>query len=278
MARINTAASWMDEKGIVRGFTNTGGMPRYVSTPYLYQIAEDNIPGHKHWLKLGYNASVDTAAEEDIWDYGGAYVFPTAPMQMEVVGGAQDTAAGTGIQQVMIVYLDGNYMEKTEIVTMDATTPVNTRATDIFRINALHAYRVGTAGVAAGSVDISETDASPVFSRIALGHTRARTATYTVPQGKTLYVTNANFSANGATTSKSVVITVLATYDELREKRTDFFMPMAEIGLTDNHAALCFDIPLKFPERTDIRVIGTAASNTNIVTSAMRGWLEDNQW
>ena len=55
---------------------------------------------------------------------------------------ANDTAAGTGIRKVRIHYLDADHVPHEEVVTLNGLTAVNTVATDIYRINRLHADEV----------------------------------------------------------------------------------------------------------------------------------------
>jgi len=58
-------------------------------------IGEGLVPGHKPFLRLGYNPEVSNV-EETIWSAGGSYVWPTAEMGMEVVSGSADDT-GTSI-------------------------------------------------------------------------------------------------------------------------------------------------------------------------------------
>jgi hypothetical protein len=51
---------------------------RVNSTPYLYGIAEGDIPAHTPWTKIGFTPSVVTATESDIWSAGGLYTFSAA--------------------------------------------------------------------------------------------------------------------------------------------------------------------------------------------------------
>ena len=86
--------------------------------------------------KLGYVTNVNET-EVDVWSAGGKYVFPTVAQQMEVVSSsADDVSTSTGAWTVKIWYLDSSYNEKTETVTLNGTTAVPTKATDIYRINA----------------------------------------------------------------------------------------------------------------------------------------------
>jgi len=63
-------------------------------------------------------------------------VQPSAGVQMEAVStSADDTLLGSGIQKLKIEYFTESPWEyHTEVVEMDGATPVNTAATDIYRI------------------------------------------------------------------------------------------------------------------------------------------------
>jgi hypothetical protein len=245
----------------------------YVANPYLYQVAEGNVPDHTPWSKTGYNADLDTGTEH-IWAVGGTYVFPPSAMQLEVYSAsANDTSDGTGVQQVQITYLDDTYTEKTEIVTLNGGTQA-TVAKNILRVNNFRAYRLGANKVAAGIISLRETDDSPVYSQISLGATRARNSAVTVPLGKTLYITSCTFSAVGAATGKDVLFTARCSYDDKRGELIDFMMPFIEVGVMDGSFYREFEVPIKLPAKTDITVTGTAGNNDTIASSILRGWVE----
>ena len=79
------------------GLKTVVGKLRTSSMPYLYDIAEGNVPGHTPFVKIGYNPAV-TTSEEVIWSAGGAYVFPTAAAGMEIVSSDNTQDIGTVIK------------------------------------------------------------------------------------------------------------------------------------------------------------------------------------
>ena len=82
-----------DENGVAYGIKHINNKPRVSSMPYLFDIAEGNVPNHETWTKIGYNSAL-SSSWEDMWQVGGAYVYPTAEMQMEVVStSAQDAGS-----------------------------------------------------------------------------------------------------------------------------------------------------------------------------------------
>ncbi len=252
-----------------------GSDPRSWYTQIALRTLGDKITP---WAKTGYNIDVGTSSE-DMWTYGGTYVWPTAGgMQMECVSsGAQDTGAGTGVQQVRIAYLTPTYTEASEIVTLSGATPVPTTATNIFRIQSFRAYRVGGNAVAAGNIDVRMIGgAATVYSRISPNFTRARNDCWTVPAGKTLYVTSLAFSSGSAAGNKNVLFTTRATYDDTCGcvlTPGTFFMAYHEIQSQDNSFVREIEIPTRLPATVDIKVSAVSDSAGAMCSSVLRGFL-----
>lgn len=253
------------------------GKPRVSSMPYTYDIAEGNVANHVSWSKTGYNADVDVGVE-DVWTYGWQYVFPAAEAGMRVVSSSEnDAAAGTGIQKVYLVYLDDAGAEKTEIITMNGTTPVNTTATDIYRIQNFRAYQVGTGKVAAGDINIYHlTEATPIYSQIATSMARARNIVWTVPAGKVLFINHIFFSASGVVKSDAhtVLFTTMAKYDTASGRAIDFFMPYTELLLSDEARDIELLQPTKLIAGTDLKVQARGLTANCYCTTRLSGWLE----
>lgn len=244
------------------------------------QIAFGTVPNCTPWTKTGYNGAVGTT-EADVWVAGGAYVWPTAAQQMEVVSSnAGDTGAGAGIQQARIGYLDASYVEKSVIVTLNGLAPVATGvgAADIFRVQSFRAVRVGVNGVASGNVDVRMIGgAATIFSRIGPGFTRARNQTWTVPAGKTLYVTSIVFSSGAAVPGKDVRFTTRANYDNANRRVLTpvnaFFMPFHEVIVQDESFYRRLRVPTVLPATVSLRVSVLSGANTAICESTLRGYL-----
>jgi len=92
-------------------------------------------------------------------------VQPSAGVQMEAVStSTDDTLLGSGIQKLKIEYFTESPWEyHTEVVEMDGTTPVNTDATDIYRIHKAYAVK---GNPAAGTVTLKSTDAATLYAQI----------------------------------------------------------------------------------------------------------------
>jgi hypothetical protein len=267
---------FIDTTGASNKFKSVDGKPRVSCTDYLYDIAEGNVSGHTAWSKIGYNGDVD-AGTEDMISQGGQYAFRATETQMAIVSsndndGKTGGAACTGVRTVTLYYLDDEFTEKTEDITLNGSTPVNTTATDIYRVNNMRVKTCGTNGSAVGNITLSAGGVT--YGYIALGQTRQRQCVYTVPKLKTLYVTSLAFSVGGATKEKAAVFTTLAKYDDKACAATTFFMPYTEVVIEDDAYAKQLEIPLKIGAGVDLKVQARGLVADCVCSCTLRGWIE----
>jgi len=217
----------------------------------------------------GYVTSVDSATQLTIsngFSSGG-----TGSGRAYVV---ISRAAKTGAMAIKIDYLTSAYAQKYEIVILNGTSAVATINTDIFRINSFRMIASGSTNVSKGSLTIRGLSAGTTYSFITAGYTRARNSAYTVPAGKTLYATSLNAGAVYATGTQYARIYLRANIEPYTMLLTNsIFYPFGETMAANSSEELKFDLPIKFPAKTDIKVscIGTASTAINTV---LRGWLE----
>lgn len=88
---------FLDESGVQYGIKHVQNKPRISSMPYLYDIAEGDVPGHRAWSKIGYTPVMNTT-ENDLWSLAGVINFPTTAMGMEVVSSNNADDIGTQIK------------------------------------------------------------------------------------------------------------------------------------------------------------------------------------
>lgn len=227
---------------------------------------------------FGRNSNVDNAVV-DLWEGGtGTYVFPTVGQQMRFVSSsASDALAGTGIQKIHIHYLDSNYQPKVETVSLNGTTPVLTVATDIFRINAMHAIQVGSAGVAVGNVSLTNTAATVTYAYLSAGFNWARQAIYTVPDGYTGYITHWQASSGAATGNHFTQISLRATC-HMGILVPGVFLLIDEVGTLNNGGAINYAIPIQIPGKADVKIsaISDAGGANAVALGAIMGFFKKN--
>ena len=272
-----SAVKLIDNNGLAFGVKQIGNKIRVSSMPYLYDIAEGNIPAHSVWTKIGFTPSISTTLLWDIWSYGGVINFPASAMQMSVVSSdnTNDIAGGTGALKVTLYYLDNAYAEKTEEITLTGTTFVDTVATNILRINGARVTTAGSSGVAAGNLRVvDKATRAIVYTYLTAGFTRARNSAYTVPAGKTLYVVSwtAGFGYASNQTQYGRLVT-RATQNE--GIKTSLFHPFTEVVEANGSTFVEFVIPTKLVATVDLKVSVLASVATGVIaTSALRGWIE----
>lgn len=280
-AKGATMIELADENGLPYGVRNVDNKPRVSAMPYTYDIAEGNVADHTPFRALGSNASVG-ATEEDLWEKGGVYAFPAdGGVQLEVISTGANAAdddgspAGTGIRTVEIHYLDTAWAEQTETLTMNGVGAVTTTATDILRVNDFHAATVGSGGSCAGAtgIDLQVAGAGAIHSHIANGKNTSLQAIWTVPAGKTVYLTDWHFGAASTTASRWARFVLQATaQDGVYTK--DLFRT-CDIGVVlEGSDKLHFTHPIPLGEKTDIKISVIGSGAGIVCTGAFEGWYE----
>lgn len=276
----NVNTKFVDENNTPYYIKHVNNKPRVSSMPYLYDIAEGNVSDHAAWTKIGYNGDVD-AGTEDMISQGGQYVFPAVATKMDIVSSSVEddpdkggAVPGTGIHTVTLYYLDSSGNEQSEDINLNGTAAVTTSGT-IFRVQNIRAKVVGTNKSAVGNITLSETGGTTYkYGYVAIGQTRQRQCTYTVPTGHALYVTSIGFSIGSATKDKSAVFTTLATYDNKANAVRTFFFPFSEVIIQDGSYQKELEIPTKLPAGTDLKVQVRGLVADCVCSCILRGWME----
>lgn len=223
---------------------------------------------------LGRQPAANTT-EYPLWYNAGVYTWPTAAMGMEVVSSsANDAAAGTGARTVKVTYLDGNFVVKSETITLNGTTAVATIATDIYRILDFRVMTTGTGLKSAGTIDIRNLADTPIYARIITGDNEAQQAIYTVPADKFLILYKGNIGLGSSAAGKYGIFKLLTNYNHVTDTIDGYgasgVMHCAWQMLTMDSA-----VPIDFtcgksngliiPSKADVMmtVIGTAAGLAN---------------
>ena len=130
----NEGIQLQNESGTAYGVKHIENKPRVSTMPYLYDIAEGNVPDHSGLFKVGYNPEV-TTTEETIWSAGGVYEFPEAEQQMEVVSTDNTQDIGTVIK--------GDATGNTVVSDPDPIDPLTQLSDDDVDFTAATAVEVG---------------------------------------------------------------------------------------------------------------------------------------
>lgn len=237
---------------------------------------KNGYPDKSFWFVFWKNTNVDNIVV-DLWEWPTwRYVFPTTPMQMEVVStdNVNDKAWWTWALSIEIHYLDNNYVSKSEVVILNWTTPVDTVATNILRVNYFYIVDVWTSWVCAWNISLRNTAWTVTYSYISTWFTSSRQAIYTVPAWVNWYINHWQASSGSAAWNHFTQITLLAkTYDW---EVANVFLPMDEIWTQDWPSSINFPIPIMIPSTCDVKIsaISDGATANVIALWAIMWWFE----
>lgn len=220
--------------------------------------------------KFGHNNTVGTGAFETLWTYTADWIPAQSAetIRIKAGGNAADDTAGAGAQTVEVTFLDGNWDEVTEtIVTAGASASLATTATCI-RLLRARIVNIGTYhGHNTGAITFEQTTSAAIMGYIDADAGTTEQAIMSVPQGKTLYITNILVSV-GQADSADVRIKHVAAANDVT---TPFRAGYVEWEIEDFSGAQTFQprTYLKFEEYADIyceaqRITGSGSARVSI--------------
>ena len=142
---VYSNVQFLDENGVPYGVKQIDNKPRVSSMPYLFDIAEGNVPNHEVLRLDGLNEDVD-AAWETLWEVGGMYVPPAVPQQMEV--------RSSNVADAGVVIKSG---------TSDSITEVITNGAHIYTLTDAGVDFTAATAVAAGDCLLLDGDSVPAI-------------------------------------------------------------------------------------------------------------------
>ena len=167
-----------------------------ITSPFGLEVAKGRIAGVSSIHKFGQNPQIDNTEEWDIWDGGdGAdYTFSSSG----VIHYISSSNAGD-TQTYDVIGLDENYLEQTISVTAVGQTKTQIGTGEKFR----RIVRIKNTGSTdnAGVVYVYEDDtvtagvpdtATKIRGQIQIGNNQTLMAIYTIPAGKTGYLSSWN--------------------------------------------------------------------------------------
>lgn len=253
-------------------------VPNTSSVDRAINISSGSVNGYSSVHKFGRNPDVDIDTDpEDVWSYGGSYTFLSSAQTLYVSSSdASDTT-----QSIKVEGLDANWEPQTQSATLNGQNQVALSGT---WLRVFRAYNDSGTNLN-GDVYVAESDtltggvpdtASKVKAHVESVYQQTLMAIYTIPAGKTGYLVKwyITINSNGSTSEKECDA---ALYTRLDGK---VFRLKEYVGL-DNHGAgswnYDYPIPLKLPEKTDVKVVAdTVSSNNTDVTAGFDIILIDN--
>jgi len=186
-----------------------------------------------------------------------------------------DYSAYPGAHAIYISYLNGSYVEDTEIVILNGTTAIDTVQTDLFRIQEARVIAAGSNNKPTGAISVRNTAGTVTYGYITAKYTHSRSSIFTVPAGKTIYIVSMSMAYGFSTNQTHYArLSLRSNYIEDPGFRTgNIFYPSAETVLANTSFEINFGTPLALLEKVDIKVVGISTFS-GIASVVMRGWIE----
>lgn len=274
MADINTYAPMsgraIKENGSIINLANV-----FAHVPI--EIARGHVPGAEIFTSFGELITTGPVINHIIWPLAGtpniSVPMPSGVQMSLMSTSAEDSAAGSGIQQIAIHYLDSNLIDQEEIVTLNGITPVLTVATNIRHIQCMHMHVSGSGKTAVGTITAS--NGGNVYSLINAGIRRCTSSVRRVPAGKKAYITALVGGASSGTSAAKAMIKLVSTEIENHKYDDDGIMyPLAGISIQDSSEALNLSLMIPFTAGTLIG-LECDVDKSATITGGFIGWIED---
>jgi len=207
--------------------------------------------GLTHINKFGENEVITADTEEDVWDGGGTYSFPTTAVITKLSQTAdQEAMRGATIE---VQGLDGNWALTTQTKDLNATltTTAVTLDTPLIRVFRM---KVLANVVGASPIRAHNTAENADYAIISIGNNQTLMAIYTIPAGKTGYMTN-YYGDTVDVTNKTPTSSEFHLWAADRANSYEFQLKsMRAIGEGGKGFQHEFNPYYKFTEKTDIKI------------------------
>lgn len=242
------------------------------------EIARGNYPGASPFASYGELTVSGAVTNHLIWPKSGSpdlTVPPKPGVQMSLSStSGEDAVGGTGIQNVTIVYLDGDLNQQTEVVELTGISVKQTVATDIRYIQCAYGSLFGSGRKADGNISITYDAPAIVHSFIPEGQLRCASSARRVPAGKRLIINGMAASSMSGTAAAGTLIKLFTTSihgNDYSEAAIPF--PQMDIGVQDGSEAIS---NVYFPVEEGV-IVGFEATTDKgaTVNAAFFGWIED---
>jgi len=234
-----------------------GFYPAAESKPLnFFEISKGNVPGHRIFTVLSQKAGLTTKA--DIWDVAGSLVYPTGAETLEIITTGNDTAAGTGAQEVTIEYLDTSYVTQTATAATNAGTQAITTV-NFFRLQRMIVSAVGTGGENENDIDIQVTGGVNIRGRMLAGNNRTLASFFTVPAGEIAIPALLYSDSKKNDDADLTFVSTIGT--------AGIFYPIFLASVYQNSTALNADVAAQIDEKSDVKVFGESQVSSKVAAS-----------
>ncbi len=255
------------------GTTSDPYVPERPAKDLMLEIAAGRVSGVSGVNKFGANTAVGNDATEDIWDGQGTYIFPTTADITHISQTSNDAPMYSAVIELQGLDENWELTVQTKALHFSDTTTLIELDTPLIRV-----FRMKVLADVVAAEDISATNSAGTssYAKMLAGNNQTFMAIYTVPAGKTAYMTDyyADYVRTPARDPDSVeyhlfVADRLNGY-EFQAKHAKG-IPKQAPGF-EHH----FKPYMKVGERSDIKITATANNSSAHVHAGFNLVLEDN--
>ena len=241
--------------------SNFGNIPVRHVPDFGLQLSQGKVAEHTVIHVAGHNEDVGTGIE-DLWDGGGTYTYSSSTAVLHI-----SSSSTSDTEVITVEGLDASYNAQSVDVTLAGQTETVIGTGETF-IRVLKVYNAGTSDLV-GAVYVYEDDtvsvgvpatATLIRAKIDIGHNQTLMSNYTIPAGKTGYISHVTTTAAAA--SKEVDIIYL-------------FRPFGKVFRAFDHVHLIQSTIetrhpqfIAFPAKTDFTVRASASATGGTVSVA----------
>tara|TARA_R100000544_G_scaffold20565_1_gene10016 strand:- start:23184 stop:23960 length:777 start_codon:yes stop_codon:yes gene_type:complete len=183
-----------------------------------------------------------------------------------------DTPAGPGAHVLLLTGLGAGFVEQSETVVINGTTPVTTTL-DYIRLNPVLVVVAGANGVNTGQILLTqEITTSVIFGEIQPGNNRTLNSGYTVPAGKEAYI-RSGFATLGRKSNAVSEVKAMARRPGSVFQTAEWFSAHSQ---GSSYVQRPFVLPLiSIPAGTDIKIMANTDTNGVDVSAGLEMYLVD---
>ena len=219
--------------------------------PFYLQVGRGQIENHKHTFKFGFNPDIN-GTEETIWDVGGIYAYPASAVTMTATTTAGTPATDNGVN-ITIQGLDADYNEVSQEITLAGSGTATTTQTF------LRVFRAFVSGSQAPTASVNITNGGTTYARVTLNDNQTLMAVWTVPAGYTAYIIKGNIGTGTANNNQYIVGRLVS------RELGGVFRTQAKVTIQSGEIAFDFEVPVAFPEKTDIEARALSSGSNNLI-------------
>lgn len=238
--------------------------------PIHEDISGERLDGTFPIYRHGYNVSIAASTWETVYAAGALYTWPGAAAQLDILSdnvNDDGNPPGNGARTVYIWGLNGSFRPISETVTLNGMVAVQT-TNSYLRVQGIRIATTGTFGRNIGNISVQDLGNTYTLCYMVASMGRQNGAIWTVPEGKTLYITDWMVGEYTGNRTEFVIY---------GREPGGVFKAYCYVHVNNQSLHMPFTCPLRFDEKTDIQVFCQPFDQGVGGFAAFQGWYEPSE-